>query len=281
MKKTEILVLLAAGCILCSLQSAVSAAGIDLTDKEVIKTIQTRLNAEGFDGGTPDGVSGARTKQAISDYRAKEGLEAGDQIDSALFNSLMLDADGEELVQTVYEVSDEVFNDAGIKGTVDDVILYQYDLYIAASPAEAYVEGDDAQLEAAEILASGFAGRIIENEEYDYLWDTVTFKYGDLPETVSRKDDAAGVTPSLQKFLGEYETFMNEYCDFLETYDETNFTQQTQYLRLTKEYAGHTAEAEELDRDNMSEADLKYLDSVMERIDKRLESVTGAVARVR
>lgn len=41
--------------------------------REQMRLIQTRLNALGFDAGTPDGVSGPKTRRAISEFQASIG----------------------------------------------------------------------------------------------------------------------------------------------------------------------------------------------------------------
>ena len=63
---------------------------------------------------------------------------------------------------------------------------------------------------------------------------------------------------------------MNEYADFLMTYDDTDFTQQQQYLSLMRKAAEYKGKAEEMDASEMTETDRQFFDSVMERVNKRL-----------
>ncbi|WP_323016135.1 peptidoglycan-binding domain-containing protein, partial [Devosia sp.] len=42
-------------------------------ERERMRFIQSRLNALGYDAGTPDGVSGPRTRRAIANFQASIG----------------------------------------------------------------------------------------------------------------------------------------------------------------------------------------------------------------
>ena len=46
----------------------------EYTDKATVKSVQVALNDAGFPCGTPDGAAGKKTKAALSDYQAANGL---------------------------------------------------------------------------------------------------------------------------------------------------------------------------------------------------------------
>ncbi|NJO36555.1 MAG: hypothetical protein HC871_01735 [Rhizobiales bacterium] len=73
-------------------RTAANAAGYlaDLPKADVIRVVQEALARAGFDPGIADGIAGARTKSALSAYRAQQGLtEAGDVLDPATLVSLL------------------------------------------------------------------------------------------------------------------------------------------------------------------------------------------------
>lgn len=53
-----------------------------------IMEIQTRLNAMGYQAGTPDGMAGAQTRTAIRQYQTRRGLVADGYANASLFNAL-------------------------------------------------------------------------------------------------------------------------------------------------------------------------------------------------
>lgn len=61
------------------------------TDKRTVKQVQQALNDAGYSCGAPDGVAGKKTAAAIRQYRADNGLDAGDAIDDQLLADLGLD----------------------------------------------------------------------------------------------------------------------------------------------------------------------------------------------
>ena len=61
---------------------------VSYSDKTIIQDVQTNLNALGYDCGTPDGVVGSGTQNAIASYRKDKGLTDGNSIDAELLSSL-------------------------------------------------------------------------------------------------------------------------------------------------------------------------------------------------
>ena len=71
-------------------ESQISEDGINYNDTAIIKQVQEALNAAGYDCGTPDGVSGKKTKTAINDFREEKGLKKNGKIDAELMEALGL-----------------------------------------------------------------------------------------------------------------------------------------------------------------------------------------------
>ena len=293
-----------------------SASPIDFADKNIITVIQTKLNESGFDCGTPDGVAGAKTRQAIKDYRAAEGLADSDEIDAELFNALTLDKDESAFVEEVSAVCTQILP---ASMTLQGITLYNYDLCISIDPGSALAgaEASDTQVDAnaepgtgeeaaeaetgvaetetAEVetadsqtstdaesantaafsvtSTSALTDEILKLEDGADLWDTITISFMGLGEVVSGREDlefAEGVSPEVKEFLTSYEAFVNEYSEFLETYDQNNFTQQTQYLKYLHKYSEIADQAAEFGSTDLSETDKAYYDAVMARAAKRL-----------
>jgi len=61
-----------------------------ITDTETVRKVQEALNANGFDCGTPDGVAGNKTAEAIRAYQAANGLDQTGEITTSLLQSLGL-----------------------------------------------------------------------------------------------------------------------------------------------------------------------------------------------
>jgi len=291
-----------------------SASPIDFADKNTITVIQTKLNEAGYDCGTPDGVAGAKTRQAIKDFRASKGLAEGETIDAELFNALTLNADESKFVDEVSAICAETIP---ATMTLQGITLYNYDLCISIDPGAAGAEAagtveteeaaataeteeaavtegadptnetdtdatdeDAAQPETATSPAefsttstSSLTDQILKLEDGADLWDTITISFTGLTEVVSGREDlefAEGVSPEVKEFLASYEAFVNEYSGFLATYDQNNFTQQTQYLKYLHKYSEISDQASELGASDLSETDRAYFDAVMTRAAKRL-----------
>lgn len=59
-----------------------------ITDKETIKEIQELLNAKGYECGTPDGIAGKNTCNAVIQYKEDNNMEATSTIDQEFVDSL-------------------------------------------------------------------------------------------------------------------------------------------------------------------------------------------------
>ena len=65
----------------CHFESAPEALILQITDKETILKIQAQLNGIGYDCGTPDGVAGGKTAEAVSLFQEQHGLPVNGKID--------------------------------------------------------------------------------------------------------------------------------------------------------------------------------------------------------
>lgn len=92
-------------------------------------------------------------------------------------------------------------------------------------------------------------------------------------------NSSAGVDPDLKETLDAYERMMNEYCDFMEKYENADssdvFSMLGDYSKMMSEYADAMDKLNELDTSKMSTADYKYYLDVTTRVSKRLLDVAS------
>lgn len=60
----------------------------EIIDKETIKEVQELLNAKGYQCGTPDGIAGKNTCNAVIQYKEDNNMEATSTIDQEFVDSL-------------------------------------------------------------------------------------------------------------------------------------------------------------------------------------------------
>ena len=75
---------------------ACAAQASEAVSQETVKEVQAALNEAGFDCGTPDGIAGNNTKNAISEYQKANGLTVTGEIDDKLLESLFPPEEPEE-----------------------------------------------------------------------------------------------------------------------------------------------------------------------------------------
>ncbi len=107
-------------------------------------------------------------------------------------------------------------------------------------------------------------------------------KNGATKENVSEAEsgdgdnEADGVTPELKEFLDQYEKCIDEYCNFMESFDANSSDPMAilKYSSLMQEYLDFAEKAEAYDEKEMTNEDLKYYIDVIARIEKRMLDVT-------
>jgi peptidoglycan hydrolase-like protein with peptidoglycan-binding domain len=60
----------------------------EYTEKDIVKAVQEAMNAEGYECGTPDGISGKKTKAAIEAFQNDNGLTATGTVTEELLECL-------------------------------------------------------------------------------------------------------------------------------------------------------------------------------------------------
>ena len=127
-------------------------------DSETVKSIQTALNAAGYDCGEPDGIVGQKTMDALSKYCSEKGITWDGTITDELVVSLGGGEDETEDAATQYDDKlQQIFANLTFSTTEGDLLSWieQYGLEYSAqkwngTPKEltykiAYEEGVTAQ----------------------------------------------------------------------------------------------------------------------------------------
>ena len=95
-------------------------------------------------------------------------------------------------------------------------------------------------------------------------------------EEVSQETDEltlkeAFVDPDFKAALDGYEIIIDDYINFMNDYDETNPEMIDAYFEYLKKYVDVMDKIEQIDADNLSEADALYYIDFTARIYKKLE----------
>lgn len=90
--------------------------------------------------------------------------------------------------------------------------------------------------------------------------------------------DSTGIRPEVKDFLDSYESFMNEYCDFMEKYENSDdvASMLNDYTEYMKKYADFTQKMDDMGNSDLNTEELKYYLDVQNRVSQRLLTVSGS-----
>lgn len=90
--------------------------------------------------------------------------------------------------------------------------------------------------------------------------------------------DSAGIRPEVKDFLDSYETFMNNYCDFMEKYENSDdvVSMMNDYTEYMKQYADFAQKMDDMGDSDLNTEELKYYLDVQNRVSQRLLTVSGS-----
>ena len=92
-------------------------------------------------------------------------------------------------------------------------------------------------------------------------------------EVPATPESSAGGSSDFRATMDAYEAFMNEYCDFMETYssDSSNVVcMALDYADMMSRYSDMTEQIDAIDENSLSADDLAYYTEVMGRVNARL-----------
>ena len=97
------------------------------------------------------------------------------------------------------------------------------------------------------------------------------------PEEEQTSDVPEGVSPELVEFLDSYEAFMDEYCEFMKNYNESDPTQLLKYASIMEKYYEFSEKAEAWDEEDMTDEETLYYLKVMNRVNEKLLETEAAM----
>ena len=86
-------------------------------------------------------------------------------------------------------------------------------------------------------------------------------------------DSQDGISPDLVEYLDSYEAFVDEYIEFMKTYDSSDAEMLVQYTEMLTKLAVFEYNIDKYDESEMSDADLAYYTETMLRISQKLNSI--------
>ena len=101
-------------------------------------------------------------------------------------------------------------------------------------------------------------------------------KAPDPVKTEKPKDNLVnGMRPEFKKAMDEYEKFFDEYCEFMEKVSNNpeDLTLMLQYGDFMTQYTETMEALEDMENDDLNDAEMKYYLETMDRINKKLLSV--------
>lgn len=94
------------------------------------------------------------------------------------------------------------------------------------------------------------------------------------PEMEAPADDLVdGMRPEFKQAMDSYEAFMNEYCDFMADYaesDGSDLKMLADYADMMSKYADAAEDFDAWDDDDLNDAELSYYIEVQTRVNERL-----------
>lgn len=121
-----------------------------------VQELQTRLNELGYSVGTPDGIFGGMSEEAVKSFQQDNGLEVTGEVDEATWNKLF--GDGDAAAEAATEAAEES-GEATIQGVTYERVPDVEDLAALMDPIMKYVD-------PAADGANGFDGQVCVNMYY-------------------------------------------------------------------------------------------------------------------
>lgn len=93
--------------------------------------------------------------------------------------------------------------------------------------------------------------------------------------TDAASTDSNGMRADVKEAIDSYETFMNDYCDFMTKYSESDdvVSMMTDYADYMSKYADMAQKFDDLENDDLNDAELSYYLEVQTRVNQKLANV--------
>lgn len=152
-----------------------------------------------------------------------------------------------------------------------DVLVY--DDFVYVNNGEVYLIGLMKSADVDEDM-SGIYQRIIESIS---IAESSSQSNGEQ-ELDQGSADSTGMRPEIKEAIDAYEEFLNTYCDFLESFDSTNFSMLAKYAELVSQYTEMQKQFDTLGNSDLNEAELAYYTEVSLRCSAKLLEASANIA---
>ena len=129
--------------------------------------------------------------------------------------------------------------------------------------------GDSVAMESQDAIV-----KEIQKSESEVASSTVSEVKAETPEDSSAASeiDSAGIRPEIKEAIDSYETFMNDYCDFMKKYNESDDTTSmiTEYADYMKKYADFTEKFDKIADEDLNAEETEYYTDTLTRVTKKL-----------
>lgn len=92
----------------------------------------------------------------------------------------------------------------------------------------------------------------------------------------SSEETSGGIRPEVKEFLDSYETFMDEYCEFMKNYTNSDnaLSMLNDYAKIMQKYLEFSEKLGALDSQDMNTEEMKYYTEVTLRVSQKLLEVS-------
>ena len=102
----------------------------------------------------------------------------------------------------------------------------------------------------------------------------------DKPASSASDNKTSGsneIRPDIKEAIDSYETFVDEYCEFMETYDSSNVQQVAKYTSLVAKELEMTEKFSALENKDLTDAETDYYIEVQSRCSKKLLDASNKI----
>lgn len=92
-------------------------------------------------------------------------------------------------------------------------------------------------------------------------------------EPAKEENKSSGIRKELKEFLTSYESFMDEYCNFMASYNMSDPNMLTKYMDILKKYSDFADKADKWEDNDLNNEELLYYTEVLNRVSQKLLKV--------
>lgn len=92
-------------------------------------------------------------------------------------------------------------------------------------------------------------------------------------EPEKEENKTSGIRKELKDFLASYESFMDEYCNFMANYNMSDPNMLTKYMQILNKYTDFAEKADKWEDNDLNNEELLYYTEVLNRVSQKLLKV--------